>query len=46
MVMRLKDLGKLPHAKIPLSQTWQQQHTTEPSLASQPRSLPGTMKRR
>lgn len=48
MTMRLKDVGKLPHSKIPpvVPQTWQQ----EPSVAASHttrsmRSLPGTMKK-
>ena len=53
MVMRLKDIGKLPHSKIPPPppvQAWQMQQqpqmTTEPSVTRSVKSLPGTMKRR
>lgn len=53
MVMRLKDIGKLPHSKIPPPppvQAWQmqqqQQMTNEPSVTRSVKSLPGTMKRR
>lgn len=52
MTMKLKEIGKLPQAKVVPGQ-WQQPPSLSPQQAppsvisqiSQPRSLPGTMRR-